>query len=535
MKKFFSSFFAERAADILIKLSYILFFFIFTITLFGVVFIGNRLDYYEAVKLEYLLDNTLTFAAAIVTLSVWIFIGFFLQKIPASKTLDRLTVVFILLSFVGLYFISNEISKCIAFYTGWDVSIVSGTAYNLKKSEPIADFWYYSVYPNNVPVAYILYRVYTWAENCSSYACNGEFAWLQLNNLLICISGFTSCLTVRRLTHELFPVFTCFLLFIGSVFVSPWRIIPYTDIMAIAFPILAICFYIYSSTATTPKAKYIYFTLSCLTAALGGLIKPPVLLMLIAVAITEILSFAKRNFRCITEILTKILILMCVLFISSSYKEYIYTETGFIHNQEISATYHHYFLMGLNEESTGGYYSDDVALFGRYDTAEERIDVEMELAFDRIREKGVFGYPYFLFKKCVMCFNDGTFGWYKEGGFYFQPFQELTTANYKQFLRDIFWSDARYSGRFNTYSQLSWFIILAGILGNALYLKSDQKHVIGSLIISLLGVMLYLMLFEARARYLLCFLPVWCTASSLGIYSSFEYIRRKIKLKKKKG
>lgn len=524
MKKAFAGFSADKLAGFLIKCVYAVFFILLFITLFGVVFIGNRLDYYEWVKSICVLDNMVIFGAGVLILAAWIWIGLLINRLPSSGRSEIITTICIALAFVGLYFVGEEVSKCIAFYSGWDVSIVSGTAYNLQNEEPIGNFWYYSVYTNNVPVSYILYRVYDWARNNPGYPYNGEFAWIQLNNILMCIAGFASCMTVKRLMRKIFPMLTCFLLYAGCAFITPWRIIPYTDTMAIAFPILSICLYIYSVTSAKKAGKYIYFLLACLAATFGSLIKPPVLLILFAILIGEALCFI-RNIRGNWQgLLIKLFLAICTVLLSSAYKSYIYEETGFIQNKEISATYHHYFLMGLNEHSTGGYYSDDFAMFGQFETAEERIDAEMELAFERLREKGILGYPYFLFKKLVMCFNDGTFGWGKEGGFYFSDFQNLTDAGYKQFLRDIFWPDYRYSGRFNTFSQLAWFIVLAGVTGNILYIRSDKKYTVGTILISLLGIMLYLMLFEARARYLLCFVPVWIAASAMGVTAVFDAV-----------
>ncbi len=46
---------------------------------------------------------------------------------------------------------------------------------------------------------------------------------------------------------------------------SPWRIIPYTDTMVIAFSVLCICWYLYSVTSSGKVGRYIYFVLACLT------------------------------------------------------------------------------------------------------------------------------------------------------------------------------------------------------------------------------------------------------------------------------
>ncbi len=523
-----------KLSDTLSFLANIFFFVLLGIILVGVVFIGNRLDYYDVCKITCLLDNWLLFFCGLFLISIWLIAGLLLSRIPFNRICNLVTTLLLALAFVGLYFVGVEISKCIAFYSGWDMSIVTGTAYDLSAGGSIGDFFYYSVYPNNVPIAYYLSKLFTWAGNQPDYPWNNEFIWIQVNNILISVAGFASCMTVKRITHKLFPLLTAFLLYVGCAFVTPWRVIPYTDMFAIAFPILSICFYVYSHTSTRKLPRYLFFCLACLSATLGGIIKPPVYILLIGILVGELLYFLKESASQWTGILLKLVIFVCVCIFSICYKNHIHTSTGFLQNEAISATYHHYFLMGLNEESTGGYYSPDVAIIGSYDSAEERISKEMELAWQRIEDKGIIGYPFFLFKKMVMVFNDGTFGWGKEGGFHLGEYQHLTNAGYAQFLRDIFWPDFLYSGRFNTYSQLVWFVILAGVVLNFFNRKSKDALLHTTLHVCLLGVILYLMLFEARARYLLCFLPLWIVAGALGIGALSERFQAWYRVRKEK-
>lgn len=115
-----------------------------------------------------------------------------------------------------------------------------------------------------------------------------------------------------------------------------------------------------------------------------------------------------------------------------------------------------------------------------------------------------------------MVFNDGTFTWGKEGGFYFSDYQNLTDAPYKEFLRELYWFDTPLTGRFNTYSQLVWFFILLGVPGICIGLKKDESGVQTVLALSFLGIVMYMALLEARARYLICFLPLIITVSVMG-------------------
>lgn len=493
-----------------------LFLLLFLPVLFCVFFIGNRMDYFEVCKITCVLDNVVIALLAVLLFIVMLGIYYLLRKVTYNKTVNWCVNGLLVVFFVGVYFLGVEISKCIAFYSGWDVSCLTGTVYNLSAGTLIGDEVYYSMYPHNVPIVYFMQKAYGWAKNSMGYPYNAEFIWLQMNNAFISIAGFASCIAVKRLTKQVIPTFVMLGLYVACVVFSPWKIIPYTDMMAIAFPILCICLYLYSVTSSKKVVRYICFALACLSATIGALIKASVYIMLVAIGLTELVKLLKNVKGLWKEFLIKCAIIVICVLAAGAVKDYTHEKTGFTQNKEISATFHHYFLMGLNEETTGGYYSGDVAIFGQYATGKERNQAEMQMAFERIKEKGVIGYPYFLLRKLTMVFNDGTFTWGKEGGFYFSDYQNLTDAPYKEFLRELYWFDTPLTGRFNTYSQLVWFFILLGIPGICIGLRKDESGVQTVLALSFLGIVMYMALLEARARYLICFLPLIITVSVMG-------------------
>ncbi len=525
-------------ADFMQRCIGIIFLVLFLPVLFCVFFIGNRMDYFEVCKITCVLDNVVIVLLAAVLFVLMIGIYYLLHKatcgkatynkLTCNKVINRCINVLLALFFVGVYFLGVEISKCIAFYSGWDVSCLAGTVYNLSVGTPIGGEVYYSMYPYNVPIVYFMQKAYDWAMNSSTYPYNAEFIWIQMNNAFISIAGFASCMTVKRLTKKVFPTVVVLGLYVACVVFSPWKIIPYTDMMAIAFPILCICLYLYSVTSSRKAGRYVYFALSCLVAAIGALIKSSVYIMLVAIVLTELVKLLKNIKVLWKECLIKCAIIVICILVAGAVKNHTHEKTGFTPNKEISATLHHFFLMGLNEETTGGHYSGDVAIFGQYATGKERNQAELQLAFERIKERGVIGYPYFLLRKLTMVFNDGTFTWGKEGGFYFSDYQNLTDAPYKEFLRELYWFDTPLTGRFNTFSQLVWFFILLGIPGICIGIKKDQNGVLTVLTLCVLGIVMYMALLEARARYLICFLPLLITISTLGgvqIYEALEKSR----------
>lgn len=508
----------NKLAYILTGIISVLFLFFFVTTLLGVIFGGNRLDYYPVCKIQTLLDNKILLLIALTALFIWIALGFFLRKISFSNRLNLITNIILIFIFTGLFFINQEISRCIAFFTGWDVCIISGSAYELMNNVPLGSNYYYSMYPNNIPMAYFLSKLYEYGILHKGLGYQSDTLWIVFNNFSLSVAGFAACMTVKRITRKIMPLLTTLFLYIGCMCFSPWKVIPYSDMYALIFPILSICFFVYSYTSTKTISRYTFWFLACLSGFMGGLVKPSAYITLISVLIIYAIYMTSSLLKNWKEHLIKIAMVFIAAGIILAYRNYIYEETGIIFNPVIRATPQHYFLMGLNEPTTGGYYSDDVALIGKYDQDfEKRTEIEKELALSRLHEKGLLGYLNFLFRKSVMCFNDGTFGWGKEGIFFLGEYHNLSDASYKQLLRDIFRPDALYSGRFNTYSQFIWIIIMCCITGLCFFRDKATRILLNIFPLCLLGVMLYLLLFEARARYLICFLPVWIAAAGLGL------------------
>lgn len=106
---------------------------------------------------------------------------------------------------------------------------------------------------------------------------------------------------------------------------------------------------------------------------MGSLVKPTVLIVVIAIIVLELVQGIKSLKMEWKELFIKIAMIAVVALLYKGVQLVIYDVTSYTPNEEIAATYHHYFLMGLNEETTGGCYSGDFAFLGSFDTKEERI------------------------------------------------------------------------------------------------------------------------------------------------------------------
>ncbi len=504
----------------------VLFLLIFVPVLLCIFMYGNTMEYHDTNKLIALWGNKRLSIFSIMILLLFLVMCGLLRKVEFNKKLSIITIGCLGVAFVLLYFVNEEICKCIWLKQGWDVDCVVGTAYNLALGHEIGDDVYYSMYPNNVPMAFILGRIYRIARNTAGYPYPEDFLWMQTICGLISVAGMATCITIKKVTNNLAAVLAGFILFVASIGISPWKTAPYTDMFALLFPILSLCFYVYYYHARQKFSKYLLFFFSYLAGAVGALIKPPVLIVLIAITLLEIVRAIQNIKTEWKQEIVKVSIIVATVLLYKGIQGYIYEDTGYIQNKDISATYYHYMLMGLNEDTTGSYYSPDVALIGRYPDPEERLSVQKALIAERIKEKGFGGYLNFLLRKTVMTFNDGAFGWGREGACYIESYPVLSKAPYSFALKNIFWPLHKYSIHFNTYCQIIWLAIIFAVPGICLCKKAENRHLISTILLTLLGIILYLMIFEARARYLICFVPVFVLVAAVGITRYYELGKR---------
>ena len=524
----------QKIENLFYKMINIVFCILFLPVLFCTIFLDKKIPFYENYRLATLLPNALLAGIGIIGLLIACMIIYKGRKFIGKRSRIVLNILLPLL-FIALYFVNVYISRETVYYTGWDVEVVRGYAYLLDAGVPVDYDLYLIMYSNNVPISYVLGKLYIFIkDHGSNYPYNYEFFWNQIACAFLSIAGYAVCCTVKKLVNNTVTVYLSAVIYIACIGLTPWKNIPYTDTYSIAFPAMSVCFYVYYRYCRNNREKMAYLVLAFLSGGLGGIIKPTVYITLIAIMIMEAgrVLFEKEH-RPWKWLLVEGVLLLGIACGTHYAERQMVQELGLVENKDISATWHHYFYMGLNEATTGGYNSSDCGMFGefQFQPVEERNKAELERSFARIRERGVTGSLYFGLKKMVMSFDDGTFCWPLEG-YYKAEFAPIAKGGkMTEFLRDVFWVNSKYCGRYNTFCQLVWISVLICLPGICLG-KREDRGMTGFLLVNFIGIFLYILLFEARARYLLCYVPVMIIQASLGLdrYSACVFdkiVRRK--------
>ena len=509
----------------------VLFLILFLPILFCVFVFGNNMDYFEVVKQNFLCHNALLFPICLVFLAIA-----FLLKKPFNKIIiigkKRNSIIFVSLAvlfYILMYAVNIEICKCIAFYSGWDIGNVIGSVYNLRDGHPLSEDFYYRLFPFNIFNVYYLYKLYGLAEKIPNYPYELQFFWVQFSCMLFSLSGLLTTLTVRRITRKAAPTIFSMVLYAALIGISPWKFIPYTDTISFSFAILAVYLYILSREVRT-WLRYVLWGVICITCFLGAQIKATIYVPIIAITIMQLISSlsikgAKEKIKHTAAVLV---ILMACFGLSTLYKYHVFKVVGYDTSQDLKLNWSHLVRLGSNEYSTGGFSSEHYLIFYEYldRPAEERHAEERRQIAERFKERGLVGNLYFYLRKNVMNFNDGTFCWYLEGNFHTEEYRSLTDNRLKPLLRDFFWYEGSHYRYFLTYSQLIWlFTLLLLPLGALLPFTPRAKESygsVGTVVLAVLGITLFVMLFEGRARYLLNLSPIYVLAASLSLDLPFK-------------
>lgn len=182
----------------------------------------------------------------------------------------------------------------------------------------------------------------------------------------------------------------------------------------------------------------------------------------------------------------------------------------------------HFWMMGLNPETKGVYSAEDVRYSRSFVTASERTQANIAVGKQRLQEMGFFGTLKQLAQKMLTLYNDGTFAWGKEGNFLQTVFDPPNTKA-APFLRSIYYPDGSRYLYFTTFEQFIWLMILL-LSAAGLFNSFSHKHAktLNILWLTWIGLTVFELLFEVRARYLYTNVPLFCVLAAVGI----ENIRR---------
>ena len=405
------------------------------------------------------------------------------------------------------------------FFSVWDARYVlegaRAFAYDMPEAISVD---YFSMYPNNLTLAGI-YGGLLRLPMCLG-AELGEERGLLLLILVQCALNTACGLLLWSLTRRVAEAFSdgvtaaqaalvALIAYAVLIGLSPWFLVPYSDSSALIFPVLLLWLY-ERLRGRLPSAL--------LLGALGTLafmIKPQASIPLIAIALCELAALIVRRSKrsAVFLILMGSAFLLVVLPAQSVMERQIGIEL----DSDRAMNPAHYVNMGLNAEHDGAFNMPDLDAVLAV-PAKERTAWCLRTAWARVKEYGVPGMAEHLLRKALVNFADGGFAW---GIDFARNDLPVKDERLTPWVRSVVYSDGTRYPALHALEQAVWLLLLVlcpfGAFGLRRLCAEQETPVPAAMLLSVIGIIAFNMLFEAKARYVFVMVPVMIAVSAAGL------------------
>lgn len=441
----------------------------------------------------FLMNRVIVLVGAIAIISILFLLKILFNNLK-DKTLVKISIVFsIILVVVQIVFVIYCRVR-----PSWDFGIIFYNAYNISNSVFDLPEYYYKFYPNNLGALLLFTAIF----KIVSIFTVKEGVYLLVGCIfnIIMIDGAVVIMYV--LIKKVFDLRMATLFSILCILIVPmftYSPIFYTDTITMIFP-AAMLLILYNFNNSRSNMKMFYLVAIGVVGAIGVVLKTNIVIPLVAVFIYIIY----KN-KIVKGIVNNLVILAAFLLIFSGYKavaNYVmpidYSEAG------LSMT--HWIMMGLKNE--GSYNEEDVNFSASFESKKEAQKANIQEIKNRLREYGAKGYLEFLTRKIKFTWNDGTY--YSVNKLSREPLENNIIEEHVV---------GEKNHQFIYFSQMSHLALITLIFISSLaaFKKKNSYKFMQCTQIAIFGVLLFLIIWETRSRYLVCILPLMMFSAIGGL------------------
>lgn len=500
----------NRYLDTILKYSYtLLSTIIFIICILG----GLYVDY--VYKLDVTKSNIYIFLLSACVMIVIYKVIVIVNKIIRKNIEVNFKILIIFIS-ISLLFVQIIMIYFYYFRTGWDSYLIIDASYLLSENVKLQDWTndYFSYYPNNIFIT-ILFSKIIFLCKIIGVADYSYFVILVFQAILNIFTGFLVFNVIRKITQNINLSVFGYIFYVLLVGLSPWVSIPYSDSTALIIPVLML--YLYTNI---DKEGFKIVGLSFL-GVLGYMIKPQTAILFISICLVSILFI---RLRYIKKTLKYLSIALISILISYFFIVIFMSNNNITINRELEISYPHFVKMGLNNVTNGGYLSDDAGKSMSFKSTKERKEENIEVIKERLSEYGIDGLLKHQIKKTLVTYNDGTFAWSQEGNFYWEIKEEKSRI--ERFFRNIYYESGSNHSIFKYIVQGAWLIILSIQTLTIFIKRENMDNSMRVVLLSLIGLFVFESIFEARARYLYTYVPIFIVSGMIGLNEFLNWMKK---------
>jgi hypothetical protein len=304
---------------------------------------------------------------------------------------------------------------------------------------------------------------------------------------------------------------------------------PYTDTLAITFPIALLYLSLRLVRAGRLTPKIALSAAMGILAVIGSLVKPTVAIAYLALAITGLLWLLMSNpaktepnrlyktrlaLGCIAVSAVAMLGIYALFLTTVDRLAILPYPTA--RAQDNSIPPQHYIAIGLITQTLPstteyGSYNDARAKIIAQLPPQERVSNSLKFIREQLTAYGPLGYSSFLIHKANWITSDSTFYAYGEGSNENVRFTHQDGVS--KTIRDYMYVAGKHYSDFTNTLQAVWLAILLLIAMQLIFIlmnvASRQNIVLAAPRLMLAGILTFLLIFEGRSRYIYLYVPIF--------------------------
>ncbi len=451
-------------------------------------------------------ENALTGALYMLCALACVFAAYRLLCFVVARCAARTLHIITILGCAAL--LAMQLLYVRSFYTalGWDVEYTYGVAeFFVKGGE--GDFSYILRCPNNTALFWLFSLVIRAFGNAPFETV--FFALIALGILLADAAVFLGALFVKRAVSTRACAAFCAVC-APLILFNPSLSIPYTDVYTMPFAPLTLLLWQRANDAENARGRVGFGVLTGAAAAVGFCFKPTAAIAAIAVIIISLLCacFKKTSWKNFAAFALALLVSFAAVYgaYECTRRSMSYYEPQV--EEEIAFPTEHYFMVGLHAEGDnyGGWNPEDSLGTGAVSGQAAKKEFCREVIARRLSAYGVGGYAQFLALKSRFIWSDGTLWYAREGSHYMSaPYHDAPLDKLVQSF--VYPNGSNNDFAVNVQNGL-WLGLLLALALSFIGGSDKNRAELAALRLCVVGITLFLLLFEARSRYLINHLPV---------------------------
>jgi len=490
---------SNKINTILFKISTIVFVFIYLYIFISGLFLKDGVLYKFNPVITVICVVVYTF------LSIIIF-NKLLLKIKKDKSYNTYSIIIICtmicLQLIAAYFLRVNPS--------WDMGAVISLSTDIQINGSSADFTYTDAHPNNLPIA-VLFAIIFKVSSYLKLGISNQSIALIFNVFMITLSIISLYLVVKKKSGNK-KAFMCLLISFFTLAFYTYGPIYYTDTLTLFVPTLLLYLYFLIEDSNNKKQKNIIQIILGIVLFIGFKLKLTSIFIFIAILLYNIFKYGFKKTAKTFIIPIVLLVILNVIYVGIlKNNNMINVNRTEIHKIPTQ----HWVMMGLS--GNGGFNGEDCQFTDKYlNYKEKKIAINEEIT-KRLKAYTFISFVDHLNKKMIFTWDDGT---------YFSPEKLTRQIINSNELHEYVLQSGNKNQYFNYFTQaahlsLMFFMCIAAL---ALFIKKDYFNRNIIIIISLLGTVMFLLIWETRSRYILNIIPLMIILEVEGI----EYICNKI-------